>query len=50
MSDVTIILTSEELQAILNELASRDPILRLLMQKQAEAVAKSKSSEPGELR
>jgi hypothetical protein len=35
MSDIT--LTSNEVQLILNEIAGRDPVLRLLMQKQAEA-------------
>jgi hypothetical protein len=35
MSNVT--LTDQECQMILNELATRDPVMRLLMQKQAEA-------------
>lgn len=32
-----ITLTPEEYQAMLTELASRDPVIRLLMQKQDEA-------------
>lgn len=35
-----IILTQDECQAVLNELAGRDPVMRLLMQKQAEAQAR----------
>lgn len=36
MSD-DVILTQQECQAILNDMAARDPIMRLLMEKMAQA-------------
>lgn len=43
-----IILTQDECQAMLNELAGRDPVMRLLLQKQAEAAARDAAAEKAE--
>jgi len=37
MEDKSITLTAQEVQQILTELAGRDPVMRFLMQKQAQA-------------
>jgi hypothetical protein len=34
---MNVTLSPEEVQFLLNEIAARDPVMRLLMQKQAEA-------------